>query len=209
MRRKYTKEFLEPFVKSVTSMLQLLTVLGLRPTGGNNLCMKKRIEKFNIDISHFTGSAWSKGKTVRTDNRLLKYTLEEMFCENSIVATTVIRNYLENDPNFLHECSICKNTEWQGRKIPLELDHINGNNRDNRVENLRFICLNCHAQTHTFRGKNKNTPRQKVTEEEIVNAIKESKSIRQVLIKLCLTPKGGNYSRINEVMIKYDLKFPS
>ena len=53
-----------------------------------------------------------------------------------------------------HCCEICKLTEWNGQPIPIELDHINGVNSDNRLENLRILCPNCHAQTPTHAGKN-------------------------------------------------------
>jgi len=53
------------------------------------------------------------------------------------------------------ECHICKNKEWQGQKISLELDHINGDHGDNQKKNLRLICPNCHAQTSTYRVKKK------------------------------------------------------
>jgi 5-methylcytosine-specific restriction endonuclease McrA len=51
-------------------------------------------------------------------------------------------------------CEICGNTEWNGQPISLELDHVNGKSNDNRLENLRILCPNCHAQTETYRGRN-------------------------------------------------------
>lgn len=45
--------------------------------------------------------------------------------------------------------------EWQGQKLVLQLDHINGKNNDHRIENLRFLCPNCHSITETYAGKNK------------------------------------------------------
>ena len=49
------------------------------------------------------------------------------------------------------ECVLCgQNNSWNGMKLVLQLDHINGNNKDNRIENLRILCPNCHTQTETF-----------------------------------------------------------
>jgi len=56
-------------------------------------------------------------------------------------------------------CSICKLTEWMEKEIPLDLDHIDGNSENNLPENLRLVCLNCHGQTPTFKGKNKGNGR--------------------------------------------------
>lgn len=56
--------------------------------------------------------------------------------------------------SLFHKCESCNLEEWLGNKIPLELDHINGVNNDNRIENLRILCPNCHALTPTYRGKN-------------------------------------------------------
>lgn len=53
-----------------------------------------------------------------------------------------------------HRCEGCDRSEWNGSPVPLELDHINGNRTDNRLENLRLLCPNCHAQTPTYRGRN-------------------------------------------------------
>ena len=55
-----------------------------------------------------------------------------------------------------HQCEVCKLCEWNGRLIPLQLDHIDGNSDNNHRGNLRLICPNCHAQTPTFCSKNKS-----------------------------------------------------
>lgn len=60
-----------------------------------------------------------------------------------------------------HICSVCKNTEWNSKPIPLEIDHINGDATNNSPENVRLICPNCHAQTDTYKGKNMGKSKRK------------------------------------------------
>jgi hypothetical protein len=57
------------------------------------------------------------------------------------------------------ECSACLRAEWQGKPIPLQADHIDGNSDNNTENNLRLICPNCHAQTSTFAGRNRGRGR--------------------------------------------------
>lgn len=161
-----------------------------------------------IDTSHFTGQSWNKGKTKNEGLAASSYyTEEEMFCNPSKVSTSCIRRYLMNSPEFCHRCEQCGIETWEGEPVPLDLDHIDGNNRNNVRDNLRFICLNCHGLTKTFKGRNIPRKKQKISERTLVAAIKESSNVRQVLIKVGLTPKGANYNRVYEVLNKYELSF--
>lgn len=65
-----------------------------------------------------------------------------------------VRGRILKDGLLDYKCDSCDITEWNGKSISLELDHINGDRDDHRLENLRFLCPNCHSQTKTFRGKN-------------------------------------------------------
>lgn len=99
-----------------------------------------------------------------------------------------------------HECEECKLTEWNSKSIPLELEHCDGDNKNNTRVNLKLLCCNCHAQTDTWRGRNVNTGKIKVSDDEILTALKECSNIRQALIKVGLTPKGRNYDRVNKLI---------
>ena len=161
--QKYTKEWLEELCKNSYSLAEVLRKAGRKPGGGSQTTLKKKIEEFNIDTSHFTGQLWNKGKTKENDERIAqqssnqeKYSLEEIFIENSPVTQKVMRGYVERHNLLEYKCVNCGcDGNWQGGLISLEIDHINGNNKDNRLSNLRYLCPNCHALTDTYRGKNK------------------------------------------------------
>ena len=62
---------------------------------------------------------------------------------------------LVKEKRLEYKCALCGISEWQGQPLSLQLDHINGKHNDHRIENLRFLCPNCHSQTETYAGKNK------------------------------------------------------
>ena len=82
--------------------------------------------------------------------------MEEILVQRSDYRTTSsLRKRLIKEGLRDPRCDGCGGTEWQGQPIPLQLDHINGDRRDNRLENLRLLCPNCHSQTETWCGKNR------------------------------------------------------
>ena len=156
--RPYTKEWLQELCAESFSLAEVLRKAG-RKGGGAQQTLKKKIQEYNIDTSHFTGQLWSKGKTKIEDNRITsreKYNLEEIFVKNSPVAQKVLRGYVERHHVLEYKCQKCGcDGHWQDGIISLEIDHINGDNTDNRIENLHYLCPNCHALTETYRGRNK------------------------------------------------------
>jgi hypothetical protein len=97
-------------------------------------------------------------------------------------------------------CESCNLTEWLNEPIPLELEHCDGDNKNNIKENLLLLCPNCHAKTKFYRGRNINTGKIKVTDEQLLTSLKEHSNIRQALISVGLTPKGANYERAKTIM---------
>ena len=125
--------------------------IGLSPYGSNaKNQLKKRVEELQLDISHFN-------QTQDARKASTKYSLEEIMVENSAYQNiTKLKERILQENIIPYKCAICGNTgEWFGQKLNLQLDHINGKHFDHRKENLRFLCPNCHSQTETFSGKNK------------------------------------------------------
>ena len=160
-QRKYTKEFLEPFVKTSTNYSELLRNIGINISGGCHRLITMRIQEYGIDTSHFTGCGWSRGKTKNSDIRVKKQGLkiripdEKVFCENSGYNPSKLYERLL-EFGWKNECSDCKIMKWKEKDIRFHVDHINGNHSDHRIENLRFLCPNCHQQTETW-GRRKST----------------------------------------------------
>lgn len=92
-------------------------------------------------------------------------------------------------------CSGCGISKWKEQELVLELDHIDGDAANNKILNLRLLCPNCHSLTSTYRGRSINTGKKKVSDEELIVSLRESPNIRQALISVGLSPRGGNYTR--------------
>lgn len=151
--KRYTDEEIREAVAESFSLAEVLRRLKIRPAGGNYETLRQRIKQLALDTSHFTGKGWSKNKK---SPYVKKRPIEEILVKDStFMSTHHLKQRLIADGIFAHKCISCGLTEWQGREIPLEVDHINGDRRDNRLENLRLLCPNCHALTTTYRGKNK------------------------------------------------------
>jgi 5-methylcytosine-specific restriction endonuclease McrA len=99
------------------------------------------------------------------------------------------------------KCIKCGIYNWLDKPIILELDHIDGNNKNNKRENLEAICPNCHSQTSTWRGRNIKIKTNKISDELFLDALLQNNlNIRQTLLKLNMAAKGGNYKRANRIL---------
>ncbi len=151
--RSWTESQLREAVKNSLSVRQVINKLGLRPAGGNYLQLSQYIREFEIDTSHFRGSAWNKGLTGIGRPR---FTIDEILVKDRPFQSFKLKRRLFAAGLKKKECEECgwKKMTPEGY-LPLELDHINGDHSDNRLENLRVLCPNCHSLKPTHRGRNR------------------------------------------------------
>lgn len=141
-------------VKNSLSIAQVCKYLNIKPVGGNYKTVHQMIEKYGLDTSHFTGKGWNVGNRYHSFGRSFK--LEDILKENSTYQSFKLKLKLFESGIKERRCECCKFDTWNNLAIPLELHHKNGNNTDNRLENLQILCPNCHAQTKNYRGMKKS-----------------------------------------------------
>lgn len=152
------KDFID-LIKSNNNFSDCLRQLGLSFKGSaSRIVIKRRIDELHINIDHFDKYANHYGTK---KNRILN---DDLFKLGSFSGTHIIKKRILKDNLIEYKCAICGNEgTWNNKDLSLQLDHINGNRFDNRLENLRFLCPNCHAQTETFGSKNIKYEKRKET----------------------------------------------
>jgi hypothetical protein len=152
-KRSWTEKQLKQAVKKSKSIRQILRELNLRMAGGNYAQIKKYLKFYKINTGHFTGQGWNKGMRGIGKPRI---ELKDILVKDSDFQSFKLKKRLflaELKPRY---CELCgwKKKSKDGR-LPLELDHINGDSMDNRLHNLRVLCPNCHSLQPTHRGRNR------------------------------------------------------
>ncbi|MFD7612222.1 HNH endonuclease signature motif containing protein [Streptomyces sp. NPDC059828] len=149
---RWTRDVLEPVVAASTSVTEVLRRLGVEVVGGHHTHISRRIARYAISTSHFAPPPRAGQRLRRSPQELLVE--QEPSRARRIPGDRLKRALMAM--GTAERCSLCGTAPvWRGRPLPLEVDHINGDWRDNRAENLRLLCPNCHSTTDTYRGRGK------------------------------------------------------
>lgn len=150
MPYKYSRELLAKAVAEAKSWADVCRAIGVKPSTGGQSHLANRCRAEGLDHSHFVGQASNKGKVFGP-----KRPIEEYLSNLVRINSHALRMRLLKEGVKEYRCECCRRKTWNGKPINLELDHINGEHGDNRLENLRILCPNCHSQTETYCGKNR------------------------------------------------------
>lgn len=206
------EQFVELLKKSST-ISEVLFKLGYTVKGNSwgYSQVKRRMDDLNLDYSIFKGKS-----AVIKITKLNNVRKEDILKENCKHQRTVLRRYVIKNNLIPYKCAICGCTEWQGKTLSLELDHINGINNDNRLENLRFLCPNCHSQTSTYGSRNQqvNSSEYDIPDdlrkmvEEKYDEVKSVKKVSSILgIRRCVVTKIVNESGQKHSNQKYVIRY--
>lgn len=153
--KKYTKEQIQEAVSKSVNYSDVFRNLGITINGGSYNWIKKTIKGYEISTEHFHTSNTALHLAA---HRKTKEDLIESYSKNDIsganrIRASKLRRYLIFN-KIKEECKTCGLSEWIGTKMRLDIDHINGNPLDNKLENLQFLCPNCHrCKTITYSDK--------------------------------------------------------
>lgn len=148
--RRYLDEQVGVAIEKSFSWRETAYSLGLNgDAGSNNRTLKKIAKKYNFDFSHFKGQGWNLGKD--SPNAI---PLDQLLIKGSGARSDPLKKKLIKKGMLKEQCSECGQLPiWNEKPLTLELDHIDGDNTNNEFSNLRILCLHCHSQTLTFRGR--------------------------------------------------------
>lgn len=146
-----------------------LRALGVPTQGRNSDTLKRKIEEYHLDISHFTFVSKDKGKNRK------KSAIDYLF-KGSIIKPYKLKQKLLEDGLKENKCERCGISEWQGKPIVCQLHHIDGDETNNELDNLQMLCPNCHSQTDNYCGNSNKTEKSRMYCLDCGKEIRYSKS---------------------------------
>ena len=163
-----TKEELQQLLNTCNTYKEVANKLGyLSNRGAYTDCIKRMVEYHQLDTTiidqnrknHLSKASHNAlieyHKTKRLSEQEIQTVIQKWFIEDSPIRRKSIRKFILDYNIIPYQCKLCGNEGvWLDKPLTLELDHINGHHNDHRLNNLRWLCPNCHATTDTHRGKN-------------------------------------------------------
>lgn len=209
-----TDEQFVNLIKNSANIAEVLFKLGYTVKGNSwgYSQVKQRMTDLNLSSANF------KGKNAYYEtNKEREISPDKLFRINCKHTRTVLRRNIIRNNLLPYKCAICEISKWNNKTLSLELDHINGMNNDNRLENLRFLCPNCHSQTTTYGSRNqqRNESTYEITDElrelvsntyDKVNSVKRVSSIlgiRRKVVTAIVNETGQKHSN-QKYVIRYD-----
>jgi hypothetical protein len=151
--RTWTDEQLIEAVESCTTVAAVVSKLGLVNAGGSHALIQKHMLRLGLTCKLNARTRQLSGMKGRSDG--VRCTDSEIFTETSTVSSVTVRKRYLALRDITYYCDLCKIDTWNNSRLTLQMDHINGNRRDHRLNNLRLLCPNCHSLTDTYGGKNR------------------------------------------------------
>ncbi len=147
------EELLRAAVARSHGLAGVIRELGLTASGASRSKVKKAIAAHSISTRHFTGQGHYRGRP--SPRRKSADDILRLLTPGSRRPS---RDHLHRAlqeklvPYLCQECGV--GDRWQGKRLVLEIDHVNGERLDNRLANLRYLCPSCHSQTDSFGRRN-------------------------------------------------------
>lgn len=188
---------LQRLLDESASICEVLRAFNLDPYSGNHRTLQKRIKEDNFDLTKLNENrkCFYTEKLKKLRESTLK-PLDEIFCENSTYSSHSLKKRILKEELLKEICVNCGLEKvWNGLPLNLQLDHINGISDDNRINNLRFLCPNCHSQTPTFAGRRlKKVKHYETAKQKELRLLKSRKvKIRPSLETLLIKVKAKGY----------------
>lgn len=197
--KRLTKEELENVIKGSISYAEALRKLGRKPVGGSITNIALICKRFNISTDHMLGQSHRKGKSYPRNIEQVKNRLTVGTSVDRRISSYILRRALL-DSGTKHECAYCNIQTWNGEPLVLEIDHINEKYWDNTLDNLQFLCPNCHSIKTKHYIENKKASLSQLAEETCLDHVNVLVRIQQEV------PKKASFTK--EILEKLVWQLP-